>query len=49
MKKELIIDALKDKKIVILGFGKEGISSYHFIRKYFPNQPLSIADGNENL
>ncbi|MBQ9435148.1 MAG: UDP-N-acetylmuramoyl-L-alanine--D-glutamate ligase [Bacteroidales bacterium] len=49
MKKELIIDALKDKKIVILGFGKEGISSYHFIRKYFPNQPLTIADGNENL
>ena len=49
MKKELIIEALKDKKIVILGFGKEGISSYRFIRQYFPNQHLTIADGNENL
>ena len=24
----------KDKKIVILGFGKEGLSTYEYIRKY---------------
>lgn len=49
MKKEQIIDILKDKKIVILGFGREGISSYNFIRKHFPNQQLTVADGNANL
>ena len=33
-KNDKIIDELKNKKIVILGFGMEGKSSYRFIRKY---------------
>ena len=37
-----IINFLKDKKIVILGFGVEGKSTYEFIRKYLPNIPLVI-------
>lgn len=43
MIKELI-DYFENKKIVILGFGREGISSYKLIRKYLKNQMLYIAD-----
>ena len=35
---------LKDKKIVILGFGKEGKSSFRFIRNHLPDQHLAIHD-----
>jgi len=34
----------EDKNILILGFGKEGRSSYEFIRRVLPNKPLAIAD-----
>ncbi len=40
---------IKNKKILILGFGKEGKSTYRFIRKYYPNQKLFIADKNTAL
>lgn len=39
-----IVNKLKNKNIAILGFGREGISSYKFIRKYLPNQKLTIID-----
>ena len=39
-----IIEKLKDKNIVILGFGKEGKSTYRFIRKYLSDVHLTIAD-----
>lgn len=48
MIKELI-KYLADKKILILGFGKEGRSTYHFIREYLKDKPLTIVDKNENL
>lgn len=48
MLKELI-QYLENKKIVILGFGIEGESSYKFLRKYFPEKKLYIADKNEDL
>jgi len=35
---------LRDKRIALLGFGREGQSSYAFLRKYFPEKPLLIAD-----
>lgn len=38
---------LKDKNIVILGFGREGVSTYNYIRKYFPEKPIAIADKKE--
>ena len=38
-----IINILKNKNIVILGFGKEGRSTYKFIRKYL-DQHITIAD-----
>lgn len=49
MKIEIILNQLKDKKIVILGFGKEGVSTYHFIRKHFPDLQLTIADKSTAL
>ena len=39
-----ILEKLKDKNICILGFGIEGISTYKFIRKHFPNKFLTIID-----
>ncbi len=44
---EKIINKLKDKKIAILGFGREGQSTYHFIRKHLPNKKLTILDKKE--
>ena len=39
-----IIDKLKNKNIAILGFGREGKSTYHFIRKYLPDMKIDILD-----
>ena len=39
-----IYDFLKDKNIVILGFGKQGKSTFNYIRKHFPNKKITIAD-----
>lgn len=39
-----IIEKLKDKKVAILGFGREGKSTYHFIRKHLKDMPLTILD-----
>lgn len=44
-----IIEFLKNKNIAIVGYGKEGKSSYHFIRKYLMNQKLTIIDNNEKI
>lgn len=46
---EEIISFLKDKKIVILGFGLEGKSTYNFIRKYLPEKQLDIRYSNPNF
>ena len=42
-----IIDYFDNKKVLILGFGKEGQSTYNFIRKYYPEKLLIIADKRE--
>ena len=42
-----IVDKLRDKKIAILGFGKEGKSTYSFIRKYLGDKHLTIIDMND--
>ncbi len=41
------INQLKNKKILILGFGLEGKSTFAFLRKHFPKKELSIADIND--
>ena len=43
-----IIDKLKNKNIAILGYGKEGKSTYKFLRKYIDSK-LTIIDRNEKL
>ena len=44
-----LINYFKDKKILILGFGREGQSTYKLIRKYLPDQQLFISDQKENF
>ena len=44
-----LIQYFKDKKILILGFGREGQSSYKLIRKYLKEQEIYIADKKENF
>ena len=46
---ELLLERINNQKVIILGFGKEGISTYRFIRRHFPKMKLVVADGNENL
>lgn len=39
-----LIQSLSQKRIIILGFGREGQSTYRFLRKHLPDQLLAIAD-----
>jgi UDP-N-acetylmuramoylalanine--D-glutamate ligase len=40
---------LKNKKILILGFGREGIDTFLFLRKLFPNKIFGVADRSEKI
>ncbi len=40
---------LESKKVLILGFGKEGRSSFKLLQKYLPEIDISIADANMEL
>lgn len=42
-----IVGMLNGKSILILGFGREGKSTYEFIKKYVKYTSLGIADKNE--
>lgn len=44
-----IINNLINKKIAILGFGREGKSTYNFIKNNIENYDVTIIDGNEKL
>ncbi|MCD4772226.1 MAG: UDP-N-acetylmuramoyl-L-alanine--D-glutamate ligase [Bacteroidales bacterium] len=46
---EILKSKIKNKNVVILGFGREGQSTYKLIRKHFPKMSLTIADKNENI
>lgn len=43
-----IIEILRDKKILILGFGREGKSSFQFINKHLKDTCIGIADADSN-
>lgn len=42
-----IINYIKDKSVLILGFGREGQSTLKYIREYLPDKIINIADKNE--
>ena len=44
-----MLDELKNKRILILGFGQEGQDTYKFLKKLFPNKVLGIGDRNEKV
>jgi len=46
---EVLKRLLKGKRVLILGFGREGQTSYTRIRMVFPEQPLANADRNGKL
>lgn len=43
------LQELKNKKILILGFGREGRDTFLFLRKLFPKKTIGIADLNPKL
>ncbi|MDL2239487.1 UDP-N-acetylmuramoyl-L-alanine--D-glutamate ligase, partial [Bacteroidales bacterium OttesenSCG-928-L14] len=45
---KLISKLFDGKQILILGFGKEGKSTYEYLTRFIDNERLSIADANEN-
>ncbi len=45
----MILNEFKNKKILILGFSREGQDTYRFLRKLFPSKVLGIADQKEAI
>ncbi len=46
---DLIREKLEGRNAVILGFGREGQSTFKLIRKVLPSQTLTIADTDESV
>lgn len=42
-----LVDFFKSPSVLILGFGKEGQSTYNFIRRFYPDKKIAIADKRE--
>ena len=42
----LILNRLRGKRILVLGFGREGKSTLHFLQKYLPEATIGVADQN---
>ena len=38
------LNELKEKRILILGFGKEGVDTLRFLRRIFPNKVFGVGD-----
>lgn len=49
MMKELLNPLLSNRRLLILGFGKEGQSTFKYIRKHFCDIPVTIADQDPRL
>ncbi|MCX6248119.1 MAG: UDP-N-acetylmuramoyl-L-alanine--D-glutamate ligase [Bacteroidetes bacterium] len=46
---DLIRTELENQTVLLLGFGREGQSSYRLIRRVLPELPLTIADANGSV
>ncbi len=44
---DLILNRLRGKRILVLGFGREGRSTWRFLHKYLPDATVAVADKNE--
>ncbi len=42
-----LIEYFNKPSVLILGFGKEGQSTYNFIRRFYPDKKIAIADKRE--
>ncbi len=42
-----LVEYFKSPSVLILGFGKEGQSTYNFIRRFYPDKKIAIADKRE--
>ncbi|MBZ9571944.1 UDP-N-acetylmuramoyl-L-alanine--D-glutamate ligase [Patescibacteria group bacterium] len=40
----MILNELKNKRVLILGFGREGIDNFRFLRKLFPKKVFGVGD-----
>ena len=45
---ECILNRLRGKRVLILGFGREGKSTLAFLQRHLPELDLGVADRNEN-
>jgi len=43
----MMLDELKERKVLILGLGKEGMNTFKFLRKIFPEKVLGVEDRQE--
>ena len=43
---DLILNRLRGKRILVLGFGREGKSTLRFLNKYLPEAVVAVADKN---
>lgn len=41
------MNELENKSIIILGLGREGLSTYSFLRRHFPDKQIALADKSE--
>ena len=41
-----LIDFFKDKNVLILGLGREGRATLAFLRRYYPDMKITVADKN---
>ena len=44
---EKITERLRGRRVLILGFGREGQSTLRFLQRYLPDTPVTVADRNE--
>jgi len=43
------ISELKKKRVLIIGFGREGQDTFKFLRKLFPDKVIGVGDRDKNV